>query len=260
MNPQQTDRLAACRILICRPQAEAEAWADTLRQYGAQCQVLPCLEIESVAVSASHRQLLIDLDHFDKVIVTSQHAARFAFTIIDDYWPQLPVQLPWFAIGRKTAHTLRELGVTELYDPTADLTSEALLQQPLLQTVQAEKILLLKGCGGRQYLQNTLEERGALVSSIPLYARRLPSYDDAELRAKLLLYKPNCIVALSGETIANLCVLAKRAGASLQSLPLVVPSKRVAEVAREHGFQLLYILPYLCANELAERLPEICNH
>src|SRR5690606_12991659 len=142
------------------------------------------------------RQALIDLDRFDKVIVTSQHATGPAFEIIDAYWPQLPVRQPWFAIGRKTGQALRQLGVTELIDPGADLSSEQLLDQPQLAQPLGQKILLLKGAGGRDEITQTLSQRGATVVALSLYRRVLPDHPDAVLAQVLRDQRYDAILAL----------------------------------------------------------------
>src|SRR3989338_8341720 len=196
--------LTGRRILICRPREEARALAKQLSAQGAACEILPCLHIEPLPLSAEQRQRVLDLDHYDKIIAVSQHAARLALEHFDNYWPQLPIQQQWFAIGRKTARVLEQWPVPGLQSPDQDMTSEQLLAQEALTDLAHQRILLLNGEGGRDEIATTLTARGARVDSLVLYQRRMPDYSESQLRHALIEFRPDSIIALSAETVVNL--------------------------------------------------------
>lgn len=257
MTSEHDNLLTGRRILICRPREDAMALAQQLSAQGAACEILPCLQIEPLPLSAEQRQRVLDLDHYDKIIAVSQHAARLALEQIDQYWPQLPVKQQWFAIGRKTARVLAQWPVPGLQCPDQDMTSEQLLAQDALTALEHQRILLLKGEGGRDEIATTLTARGARVDSLALYQRRLPDYSESQLRHALIEFRPDSIIALSAETVVNLYLLARSVGASLDACRLYVPSQRVAEVAMAQGCKLPCVLQNLSADDL---LAELSTH
>jgi len=227
-------------VLICRPEPSASELSKVLESVGARCEVLPTLMIHPLVVTAEARQKIMDLDHYDHVIVVSQHAASLGLSIIDEYWPQFPTQQNWFAIGRKTANSLKPAGLN-LIEPNEDLNSEALLNTKLLAKVNGAKILILKGKEGRNTIESELSKRGAAVDTISLYERVCPEYSSTELEASLLEFNPSYIVALSGETLYNLVQLSKKVNVDLKKKAFILSSERVANIAREQGFKLTYI-------------------
>ncbi|MFT5719368.1 MAG: uroporphyrinogen-III synthase, partial [Oleiphilaceae bacterium] len=126
------------RVLICRPEPSGSDLSKVLESVGANCEVLPTLMIQPLDITAEARQKIMNIDDYDHVIVVSQHAARLGLSIIDEYWPQFPIKQNWFAIGRKTANTLKPAGLN-LIEPGEDLNSEALLTMKLLTKVSNEK-------------------------------------------------------------------------------------------------------------------------
>lgn len=244
--------LAGSRILICRPHEDARALAAQLHAKGAACKVLPCLRIDPLVLAPQHKQHLLDLDHYHKIIAVSQHAAKLALEQIDHYWPQLPIQQQWYAIGRKTAAILNDWPVPGLQIPAHDLDSETLLELDTLQHIEGQRTLLLKGLGGRETIADTLRSRGARVDELALYQRSRPDYSELALRAALIDFNPNMIIALSAETVLNLQHLARTIDASLAQCKLFVPSVRVAKVARDLNFQLTYVLEDFSADALLD--------
>ncbi|MDX1453059.1 MAG: uroporphyrinogen-III synthase [Oleiphilaceae bacterium] len=228
------------RILVCRPHADAEPLANALSATGASVHCLPCLEIVPIEPDSTQRQYIIDLDQYSHVLVTSQYAAQPMLEWIDTYWPQLPVGQQWFGIGRKTSAVLEQFGLS-VHKNRRDLDSEALLKLPELQDLREKKVLLVKGKNGRQVLQQELSNRSARVDTLELYERRRPSYGKEQLRQALNEFRPNWVICLSAETIENLHGYAREIDYDIQVAKVIVPSKRVAQVAKSLGFKLTYV-------------------
>jgi uroporphyrinogen-III synthase len=191
---------------------------------------------------------------YSKAIFVSQNAVEHAFEWIENYWPQLPIGIDFFAVGEATAQQIAAQGarVTDLAQTQSGaMTSETLLQSPGLQNVAGEKIIIFRGVGGRPHLGETLKARGALVDYCELYERRLPG-DAVEQFASLMqknAVKKNCVVVIhSGEALENLQqVLQQMPKQALQSeksliekIVLLVPSERVLELAKNTGFTHVY--------------------
>lgn len=237
--------LSGLRIVITRPLAQALPWAEQLRALGAQVECIPLLEIRPLADS-EHQQAIkncvLDLDRYQKVIFVSQNAVEYGCQWIDNYWPQLPVGVAFFAVGDTTARQLlaRDFPVTDLaLSQTGAMTSETLLQAPGLQQVAGERILIMRGQGGRPHMGVVLAERGAQVDYCELYQRCLPEAAASSF-AELLQAAgrdelPVVISLHSGEALENLKMLSAVPQSVLNQCYFLLPSQRVLELARAAG-------------------------
>jgi uroporphyrinogen-III synthase len=232
--------LGGIKVLICRPGESAQELSKALSALGASCYILPTLNIVELPISETDKQHILSLDEYSYVIVTSQYAAKAGLELIDCYWPQLPVEQTWLAIGQKTASLLEAENLT-LIPPNKDLISEDLLKLPTLQKVKDQKVLILKGKGGRGVIPAVLTKRGAKVDELDLYERICPSYSSEEIKAAFIDFQATYIVALSGETLINLISLCEDHNIDLSSKTFIVPSYRVANIAYEHGFKSVLI-------------------
>jgi uroporphyrinogen-III synthase len=186
---------------------------------------------------ASGRQCLLHLDGYSHVIFISANAVRFGLDWIDSYWPQLPTGLHWYAIGERTASMLSTRGLEPL-TPGDEMTSEGLLAVPALQEVRGQRVLIVRGVGGRETLRETLEARGAHVDGLACYRRQPVPLQGGVLNALLEDEQVALVLLSSGEGLAHLTALLPHGETTkLQELAVVVPSQRVAESARSLGWQ-----------------------
>lgn len=226
------------RALVTRPAGQADALIDGLRLRGFAVLHLPMLAIEALGpLPARQRQHLLDLDHYGHLIFISSNAARFGVACIDDFWPQYPVGLQCWAVGDSTAQVLRRAGLSVQF-PEHDMSSEGLLALPGLRDISGEKVLIVKGEGGRDTLARTLTERGALVHTLNCY-RRVPAVLDGQYcRAQLGREPVNLILISSGEGLSNLTrLLQPEEHTNLAHTAMIVPSARVEEQARDIGWR-----------------------
>lgn len=224
------------RILICRPQPEADRLAASFRDAGADARVLPLITREPLPEDPATRTLILNLDEFSHVIAVSPYAASLLLECLDTWWPQTPEGINWYGVGAGTVAVLASHGLNTR-QPQTGHTSEDLLQLPELAALDHEKVLVVRGQEGRELIPQILEKRGARVTMLPLYHRYCPDYDEATLRAMLNDFSPEAIVTLSGETLNNLIALSENTGHNLEDTLLVVPVERIAEQARQAGLR-----------------------
>ena len=229
-------------VLVTRPRGQQKALMVALEGAGFQCRHAPLIEIFPFdAPDKRQRQLLLNLCDFQHLVFVSRNAIEYGMAWIEDYWPQLPAGLNWYAVGRSSARMLQEYGVRPL-SPRREMNSEGLLALPSLQQVAEQRVLIVKGEGGRHYLRETLQERGARVDELAVYRRTSPAYAEGELASRILGDGCNLILLSSGEGLHNMVSLLDTASlAAVQALTLVVPGQRVAEQAREAGFKVVRI-------------------
>lgn len=250
--------LEGIRVLVCRAKPQADELCKVMSSVGANTRAMPCIDIVPREINGATRSLILDLDQFSKIIVVSQHAAKLMLTQLDEYWPQPPAHQSWFAIGRASSQILHDYGLA-LHAPQKDLTSEALLDSPELQNVKGEKLLIAKGHGGRSKLEQGLRDRGAKVSTIELYERIKPQYEEEFLRASLNDFAPDYVVALSSETADNLKQFANQVQFDMHGTCVIVPSKRVAGHAVSIGLPNTLICEQLKPIDLIKAIRQAAN-
>ena len=236
--------LANQSVLVTRPEHKQAGLCQRLIKLKATPITLPTIDIEPVTEQNSEfgilKQSILDLDLFDIVICISANAARLAGELIDQYWPQLPINIQWYAIGNSTANTLRKYDI-EAQVPSAASDSEALLSEPALQSLSTKRVLILKGYAGRKRLTETLLNRGANVTEAILYNRRIPVYTDSHVSQRLYKLNLSAILVTSAEALQNLTTIAQGSKLQfnhkvLQDTDLIVPSTRVAQIAETQGY------------------------
>ncbi|MDP4548156.1 uroporphyrinogen-III synthase [Marinobacter sp. MDS2] len=237
---QRLPELATRRILICRPEPEASRLAEAFRAAGAECRTMPLLVREPLPETPEQRTQLQELDNFSHVIAVSPFAAGLLLDHIDHWWPQIPLGIQWYGVGSGTSSVFAGHGL-KARQPRQGWTSEALLELPSLQNLAGDKVLLARGEQGRELIRETLEQRGAKVSVMPLYRRAQPYYPPEQVDEIFGNFRPEVVIALSGETLNNLNDLATGYQLGLHRTLVVVPAERVARKAEEAGFTNLII-------------------
>lgn len=252
--------MSRARVLVTRPEPVASEWARWLseRDYRPHlASVMTIVPVSDPAEIQAVKQVVLDFDHYHKAIFVSRNAVHQAMNWLTDYWPQLPLGVAYFAVGEATARALAEYDITAtaLGDAGGAMNSEALLATGALRRVADERIVIFRGCGGRDLLRQALSARGARVDYCALYRRELPATAPAALTDFMQAVmgdgvqampargeEPVVLTAHSGESVANLAAAAETAGllAQIKPLPLVVPALRVAMIASDLGFSRVY--------------------
>jgi uroporphyrinogen-III synthase len=219
------------RILVIRPSRQVDQFIALLAQTGAQVCHTPVMSIAPIVDGQSIKNLILEVDNFHKAICVSVNAAQLTNEWLDRYWPMMPVGLDFFAVGQQTAQILSTGGITAL-SPSGRQNSEALLALPELQDLRDQRVIIFRGCGGREILGDTLIERGARVDYCELYKRVIDP--EQALLARQQLSQNDCLVAHSGELLQ---ALGDQSGEPGAETVVVVPSERVADIARELGYK-----------------------
>ncbi|MEC7294714.1 MAG: uroporphyrinogen-III synthase, partial [Pseudomonadota bacterium] len=117
-------------VLICRPGERGETLADALRASEGWVESLVVVHLEARPEDATQRQVWLDIDQYHKIVVVSPFAAYCLSEALDRYWPQRPIGIDYYSVGRGTASILfDQLGVRVRIPPPqqGEDTSEALL-------------------------------------------------------------------------------------------------------------------------------------
>lgn len=236
--------LHGLRVLVTRPTNQAAGLIDALTQAGAEVIHYPVLEIEATADSPTKQAILADLNQFKALIFISTNAVRFAAQSMRKHAIDLPSSVQCLAIGQATSAALQQhFGNSSLFPQNA-ADSESLLELESLQQKQisGQKILIVRGEGGRETLKQQLQQRGAEVQYLELYRRVSPEFSSENPNPLPVLLKNHgidLITVTSGQSLEYLTELAEPQKELLKALPLLVPSARVADIAQRSGFEKL---------------------
>lgn len=224
--------LQGLHILVTRPREQAESLSTLIKMRGGIAVRLPALKIEANNDAVAIARCANAAD-YDWLVFISRNAAEYAL-------PHLPKHLPAStriaAIGQATAATLTANGFDVSLLPENGSNSEALLQRAALANVKAQRILIVRGNGGRELLANSLRERGASVEYAEVYARTCPVINEVEI-ISLFENGIDVITAASGETLKNLvAMISSSRREALLALPVIIMSKRLQSLAQQLGF------------------------
>ena len=237
--------LTALRILQVRPEQGEDQFARQLVASGATLYRYPVMLITpftdapetGLSEAATIKSHILNLDRYQIAIFVSRTAVRLVADWLNRNGTTLPVDVDYYAVGKSTEKLLRELGV-EVNVPDKAFSSDGLLALPPLQSVVGKKILIFSGEGGRSLLVDELSQRGASVSECELYRREPTSQFAAQISQLMVGESVDLVVAHSGELLENLlAVVVENQRPILMSLPILVPSERVSDIAIGLGFR-----------------------
>jgi len=232
---------AVLRVLVTRPQPQADEWVQRLGALGLRAAALPLLQTGEAGDPAALQAAAADLPGCALAMFVSPSAVA--------HWrARLPADWAWpagvwaGATGPGTQAALRAAGVPEaaIVAPPADggrFDSEALWAElAARRDWRGARVQIVRGVGGRDWLADTLRAAGAAVLLVEAYRRSAP-VPDAAGRAVLAeaLAAPGNHVWLfsSSEAVGHLPMLAP--GADWAGARALATHPRIAEAARALG-------------------------
>jgi len=227
------------RLIVTRPAAQAAVWVAELRALGLDAVALPLIDIGPPADAAPVLESWRQLAQFSLAMFVSANAVQHFFALATRPWPDA---LRAGSTGPGTSAALRQAGVpaAAIVEPaaeTARFDSEALWARLAGEDWAGRRVLVVRGEEGRDWLADTLRERGAGVTFVAAYQRRPPRLDDASralLQQALAEARTHLWLFSSSESVGQLRLLAPDAdwssGRALASHP------RIAQAARAAGF------------------------
>lgn len=238
------------RIIVTRPQREAQDWVQALRQAGHDAHALPLISItgapDALAVQRAWRQLggYLGLMFVSANAVDGFFAARPADAA-------LPGQA--WATGPGTVGALLRAGVpaSHITAPPSDapqFDSEALWQQVAHRIVPGARVLIVRGAdaaevstqgAGRDWFARQLAAAGGSVDWVASYQRGRPHFDAAQLQlARTAADDGSVWLFSSSEAVHNL--QASLPQQDWRAARAVATHARIAQAARAAGFAVVH--------------------
>lgn len=231
--------LAGIGVLVTRPAEQSARMLSRLRELGAMPIAFPALAIVGLEASETLLARLSRIEFYDRVVFVSPNAARFGLAMMPSNAPAL---ISAAAVGKDTAAALRAVGCRHVLTPETGADSEHLLALPEFAALSGQRVLIVRGEGGRELIADTMRARGAEVDYAECYRRVCPPTDPAPLRRALLENRIQAITVFSSETLDNLlALLAPDTADAIRALPLFVPHARIAQHARSGNFSRIIV-------------------
>ncbi len=240
--------LSGRNVLVTRPQQQAETLADMITQQGGEAISFPVIQINKLDGGSEMNDRLLDTDI---IIFVSRNAVQYFF---NDAEREIPESTTVVAVGKGTAEVLNQYSVTDVSHPSQAVGSEGVLMMPELENVLDNKIVIVRGRGGRELLANTLTARGAKLSYIEVYERVLASPTDEQCKQALTA---DIIVCTSVAGVTNLTVLLKQDIGEVLLTPLIVLSERIKQHAFTLGFKKVIVSSDANDHAIMQRLVEM---
>lgn len=232
---------APARVLVTRPQEDAQRWVAQLQSQGVQAEALPLLDIRPLMNAPALAACRQGLGRYAALMFVSGNAVTHLLGAGVQPWP---AELRCLAPGPGTARALREAGVpADLIDSpseqAAQFDSEALWEAVGERAWRGRRVLIVRGQGegeggspGRDWLARQWEAAGAEVEFLPVYERCAPDFTPAQ-QARMAAAQADGSVWLfsSSEAVRHL-----PAGLRWDRALAVATHPRIAEAARQAGF------------------------
>ncbi|PSW13073.1 uroporphyrinogen-III synthase [Photobacterium sanctipauli] len=227
-------------VLITRPAPDCHQLAEQLDAAGISAIAQPLLEIQP---GQQLNQLISSLQQLkagDFLIAVSVHAINLAHNYLLSVGASWPKNVHYIAVGHKTAAMMKTCTAQPVITPVERYDSEGVLALPELASVDAKRILILRGNGGRELMYQALAQRGAYVSYCETYQRSWLPLDGRALCQQWQREHVSKLVITSGEQLNHLAQLVPDdAKAWFYQCHLFVPSQRIADQAKQLGFNTI---------------------
>jgi uroporphyrinogen-III synthase len=227
-------RLTGIGVLVTRPEHQAHHLCQLIEAEGGAPVRYPALVIKPRPDRAAVRAATGPADRYDLIIFISANSVRYGADFLDQRR-----DVPLAAVGQPTAAALNAAGYRVSVMPAEGASSEALLAMPQLAHMSGQRVLIVRGSGGRELLAEALAARGATVQYAEVYTRE-PARPSTQLQAEIeQLWRQGGIRAYAATSVelleALVGIVTPRSRELMDSTALVTGSQRVADAAARLG-------------------------
>lgn len=243
------------RVVVTRPEREAQRWVRELRALGLVAQALPLIEIAAIEDRSALQAAARAIGQYVGVMFVSGPAVEHFFSSNPDlgleFSAQHAIQTRAWATGPGTARALLAAGVApeRIDSPSGKVgqfDSEALWALVRRQVHHADRVLIVRGTehgssgsadpgNGRDWFAGQVRQLGAIAEFVAAYTRRAPKLSRQDLDLACECASDGSVwLFTSSQALANLLTLVP--DLSWKRARALATHPRIAQSAREAGF------------------------
>jgi len=231
--------LTGRHIAITRPLDQATRLSRMIATAGGDTTSFPLIAITALEDNNTFIHALDNVAAQDWLIFISSNAVQYGMPSIQARLEPCTRKPRFAAIGPVTAAELMQYGVTNVLQPEHRFDSESLLALPDMQAVQGQRMMIVRGIGGRELMADTLRSRGAEVRFAECYRRINPQTDAGKLQTLWHNGHLDTIVVTSSEAMRHLLALTSNGSAEwLRGTTICVNHARIAELPVSLGLRV----------------------
>lgn len=222
-------------ILLTRPSGQNFDLISLFTNINAKVYELPAIEIK--ALSPPKLPPPLPSRYYDRVIFISTNAVQYGWPLVQNY---INLDTTLFTIGEGSGKALERLANRPVSYPQPKTDSEALLSMDKWHSIDGLSVLICRGQGGREWLKEALETRGAKVDYLECYIRTQPklnlsTFDNAMADQAVILI-------MSIESLSNLWhSLDSHRLDQLTKKVFLVTHERIKDYAIQLGIKRIYL-------------------
>ena len=175
-------------LISSRPQETNVQLSDDLKKSEIKLLSFPLTEIHPLNNYQIFDGVIENIKTYQHIIFISTNAVHFFLERVKKLSLQIPKNLIFSSIGPTTKLLLQKKLSVDVHSPIKTFDSEHLLKEKIYNNVEGQKILIIRGEGGRETLKNALEEKGGIVNYGECYVRKYVDIDLIQLKNDLVNY------------------------------------------------------------------------
>jgi uroporphyrinogen-III synthase len=175
-------------LISTRPQKTNVQLSDELKNSEIKLLSFPLTEIHPLNNYQIFDGVIENIKTYQHIIFISTNAVHFFLERVKKLSLQIPKNLIFSSIGPTTKLLLQKKLSVDVHFPIKTFDSEHLLKEKIYNNVEGQKILIIRGEGGRETLKNALEEKGGIVNYGECYVRKYVDIDLIQLKNDLVNY------------------------------------------------------------------------
>ena len=182
------NRTKKIALISTRPQETNVQLSDELKNSEIKLLSFPLTEIHPLNNYQIFDGVIGNIKTYQHIIFISTNAVHFFLERVKKLSLQIPKNLIFSSIGPTTKLLLQKKLSVDVHFPIKTFDSEHLLKEKIYNNVEGQKILIIRGEGGRETLKNALEEKGGIVNYGECYVRKYVDIDLIQLKNDLVNY------------------------------------------------------------------------
>ena len=215
-------------LISTRPQKTNLQLSDELKKSEIKLLSFPLTEIHPLNNYQIFDGVIENIKTYQHIIFISTNAVHFFLERVKKLSLQIPKNLIFSSIGPTTKLLLQKYLSVDVHSPIKTFDSEHLLKEKIYNNVEDQKILIIRGEGGRETLKNALEEKGATVNYGECYVRKYVDIDLNQLKNDLVNYHHQFFLFSSTNSAKHFIhQLSKVDSRWLQNIKIIVNHKKI---------------------------------